>query len=209
VKIASHLLYLLALAALALPLTAPAALVEFNPGVPLKVLPASSNDGYSEGRGIWFRADQNLTVSGAGLYNGFGAGDAFTLSLWSANSTGTNLRSTLLGSFAVVPATVDGYQDGAFAAPINLVDDDFYHLEVTTNGSFDRKYYYNWDGPGVGIGGLVTILDGTQRASKTNTVAPALRINAISANAVPEPGSLALLAAALGAFGLSRRRKKA
>jgi hypothetical protein len=175
--------------------------IAFNPGVNLQVFSTNSNDGYSAGRSVWFRADQNLTVQGAGFFNGFSSDDSFSMELFSATFDGSNLRVSSLASFTVnTPTAGDGYVDGLFGSAVNLVAGNFYNLEVFSNASFDRNHFYNWNGPGVSVSPEITILDGAQAGGLGNTVAPALRINA-----VPEPATMAVLG--LGVAALVRRRR--
>lgn len=175
----------------------------FDPGTGLQHFTSNSNDGYSSGRGIWFRVEQNVVVQGGGFYNGFGQGDGFRMTLWSASSDGSNLRVANLGSFTVSnPSTGDLYNNGLFGSQIALSAGSYYHLEVDSTASFDRNFFYNWNGPGVPIPPYFRILDGSQSGDLGNTVAPALQINV-----VPEPGTMIAIAAGLAGLAARRRRK--
>jgi PEP-CTERM motif len=185
-----------------------AAQIALDPAVALTVFSTNQNDSYSLGRGVWFQASQDLNVTGAGFFNGFGEGDGFTLTLWTADSTGTNLHVSALGSFGVNPAITDDYEDGVFGSALSLTAGNYYYLEVTSSAVFDRNYYYNWNGPGVAIAGLGTILDGGSSGDLSNTVAPALRLDATPATSpVPEPATFALISVGLIGLGMARRRR--
>ena len=163
------------------PMSSSAAQIALDPGVAATVFSTNSNDGYSNGRSIWFQADVGTTIYGAGFFNGFGAGDSFTVTLWSADPTGSNLRISNLGSFVIDPSVGEGYRDGFFPTPVVLTAGGYYSLEVTTAQSFDSNFFYDWNGPAVDVGD-VTILDGSQDGSIGNTVAPVLRLDTSAAD---------------------------
>jgi hypothetical protein len=179
-----------------------ASFLPLDPGVALTAFTSNSNDGYSAGRGMWFQANNALTVTGAGFFNGFSDDDSFTMNLWTADNTGSNLHVSNLGSFTIgSPAPGDHYVNGSFSSSIGLSAGSFYYLEVVSGASFDTNYFYNWNGPGVNIGD-VTVLDGGLGNDLGNTVAPGLQLDI---EAVPEPASFAVLG--LGALALLRRRR--
>ena len=182
-----------------------AGLLPLDPGVPLDPFTTNSNDGYSDGRGIWFVANSSFTLNGAGFFNGFGADDGFTQTLWASDSTASDLHISNLGSFTVTnPTPGELYNNGLFAAPVSIVAGNYYYLEVTSTSEFDTNFFYDWDGvPTVDLVS-VTILDGGLGNSLSNSVAPALLLDI---EPVPEPASLAVLG--IGAMALLRRRKKA
>jgi hypothetical protein len=179
-----------------------ATFLPLDPGVALTPFTFNNNDGYSSGRGMWFQANNALTVTGAGFFNGFSDDDSFTMNLWTANNTGTNLHVSNLGSFTIgSPAPGDHYVNGSFSGSIGLTAGSFYYLEVVSNASFNTNHFYNWNGPGVNLG-VVTVLDGALGNDLGNTVAPAVQLDI---QTVPEPASFAVLG--LGALALLRRRR--
>jgi len=181
-----------------------AGFLPLDPGVSLDAFQFNSNDGYNQGRGVWFQANNSFTLNGAGFFTGFSTDDAFTQTLWASDSTASDLHISNLGSFTINnPTAGDLYNNGLFAAPVNIVAGNFYYLEVTSTSEFDTTFFYNWDGPSVNLGD-VTIFDGGMGGDLGNTVAPALILDI---EAVPEPASMAVLG--LGALALLRRKKKA
>jgi MYXO-CTERM domain-containing protein len=198
------LLYTLALAGVSV-VPAFSNMLNLDPGTGLTLYTNNSNDGYADGRGIWFQATSSFTTDGAGFYDDFSAGNTYTETLWSSDSTGTALHGTVLGSFTDTVGAMVGYDDGSFSAPISIVAGDYYYLEVTSTSAFNNNYFYNWNGiPTVDLGPL-TILDGGQGGDPgalANSVAPGLQLDV---EATPEPCSMAILG--LGALGLLRRRR--
>lgn len=197
--------FTLAILGLAVP-SAFAGLLPLDPGVALTQMSSSSNDGYDNGRGMWFQANSSFTLNGAGFYNGYLGSETFTETLYAADSTGSALHGSVLGSFNVTGPTPGSlYNNGLFASPVSIVAGNYYYLEVTSTSAFDKNYFYNWNGnPSVNLG-IVTILDGGQgpdSGALSNTVAPGLLLDV---EPVPEPATMAVLG--IGALGLIRRRR--
>ena len=184
-----------------------AGLLPLDPGVPLTVFTTNTNDLYSQGRGMWFQANNSFTLNGAGFFNGFGANQGFTETLFSADNIGSVLHGTTLGSFTVTSPTVGNlYNTGLFSAPISIVAGNFYYLEVTSTSNFNSNYFYDWNGTPNPVNlGDVTILDGgsgPDTGALSNTVSPALMLDI---QAVPEPASFAIIG--IGLVGLIRRKR--
>jgi hypothetical protein len=184
-----------------------AGLLPLDPGVSLTSFTTNSNDLYSGGRGMWFQANNSFTLNGAGFFNGFGANEGFTETLFSADNAGTALHGSNLGSFTVSNPTIGNlYNTGTFSAPVAITAGSFYYLEVTSNASFDSNFFYNWNGTPNPVNlGNVTILDGGQGGDPGalgNTVSPALLLDI---QAVPEPATSAILG--VGVLGVLRRRR--
>lgn len=185
-----------------------AGLLPLDPGGPLVPFTTNFNDGYNGGRGMWFQANNSFTLNGAGFFNGFGAGQGFTETLYSADSAGAALHGSVLGSFTLSNPTIGNlYNTGSFAAPVNITAGSFYYLEVTSSADFNTNYFYDWNGlPGPVNVGDVTILDGGSGGDPSalgNTVAPALLLDI---QTVPEPASFAALG--IGMLGLLRLKKR-
>ena len=95
---------------------------------------------------------------------------------------------------------------GSYATPLNLIDDGQWHsYSYTFNspiGQPIRVMVEDWDGSG-GVAGDAFFDNIVLRDTSVSVATPAL------GEAVPEPGSLALVGLALGLGGLAARRRAA
>jgi hypothetical protein len=165
----------------------------------------NSNDGWMGARGIGFTVTSQQTISSVGLYQ-----DLTNIDL----HYGLYEINALSGSFSKVATLASGgskvttnglawidYQFG----PVTLVQGKDYLIDFSFAGSSNENFFYNnrnvaWNQ------GAFKALEGTAGLGFGNSVVAAFRVNGIEQTSnVPEPASLALIAAGMLALGLRRR----
>lgn len=164
----------------------------------------AANDSWSLGRGIIFGVTSQQSVSRVGLLHEL-SGIDLSFGLYEISKDSVTL--TRLHTLATGGSTVDtdgrAWIDYALSGVV-LEAGKEYLLEFAFSGEADSNFYYyndnvSWDqGPFTG-------LDGTMEAQLLNAVVAGFRIEVGDVAAVPEPGSLALLA--IGAAACARRRR--
>lgn len=163
------------------------------------------NDSWSMGRGIVFGVSSRQTVSGIGLLHDLSGVDVrYGLYEISKDSVTLKKLATLASGGSTVTTGGRNWIDYALAN-VMLDTGKEYLLEFAFSGDANSNfYYYNDNAPW--NQGPFTGLDGTLGAELLNAVVAGFRIDVQDAAAVPEPGSLALLA--VGAAVLARRRRR-
>ncbi|MEW6761117.1 MAG: PEP-CTERM sorting domain-containing protein [Pseudomonadota bacterium] len=162
------------------------------------------NDSWSMGRGIIFGVSARQAINSIGfLHDLSGVDVSYGLYEISKDSVTLQKLVTLASGGSNVSTNGRDWTDYGLAGVV-LETGKEYLLEFAFTGDANSNfYYYNdnvlWDqGPFIGI-------DGTMGVELLNAVVAGFRVDVEDAAAVPEPGSLALLA--IGIATLVRRRK--
>lgn len=165
---------------------------------------AAANDSWWMGRGITFGVTSRQTLTGVGLLHDLTGIDLnFGLYEISTSSITLTRLALLAGGGSTVTTNGREWLDYPLHG-LTLDPGKQYLLEFSFRGDANSNFYYDngnvlWDqGPFTG-------LDGTLGDELGNFVVAGLRIDAMDAGAIPEPGSLALIA--LGMAVLTRRRR--
>lgn len=180
--------------------------LDLDPGTNFMLYSTNTNDGYGNGRGMVFTANQTFDVNGAALYTSSSAGLNATFELWDTN--GITNGDVLGGAVLIASANATlvgglGFHGEKFA-DTTLQAGNSYLLRVHYQEPADENWFFDFD-PGV-FGDLpvdigeVTLIDGTAGGNTSNFVAPFLQLQI-----VPAPGSVALLGVA-GLMAVRRRR---
>jgi hypothetical protein len=153
---------------------------------------SNSNDGWSLGRGMVFQMTGDVTVDSLGVLI-----DATNLAFtWEVSQVfdltgyvGADGKNVLASGTST--ASTNGLQFIDFAfAPVTLHAGNDYHLDISFTGVANQRFYYNNNNVTFTTGQF-TSLDGTNSYNTSNTVMPALRLDAVAP--VPEPGTLPLI----------------
>ncbi|WP_306392115.1 PEP-CTERM sorting domain-containing protein [Telluria beijingensis] len=166
---------------------------------------SAGNDSWWMGRGITFGVDSRQAVTSVGLLHDL-TGIDLTFGLYEISMSSVTLTrlSSLASGGSNVTTNGRDWIDYALAG-IVLDPGKQYLLEFAFQGDANSNFYYDnqnvlWNQ------GPFTSLDGAMGIEIGNFTVAGLRIDSVDvAAAVPEPGSLALLA--LGMAALVRRRR--
>lgn len=169
------------------------------------VLTHDINVGWDNHRGIGFNVNATQTLSGVGAYLDLTNVDLNYAVYEISASKDVFSRTQLLASGGSTVSTnglewIDyQFNDVTLTAGKNYLV-EFWFYDALNQGFFYKNDNVAWSQ------GAFTGLDGTIGEDFYNSVAGAFRVDADAVNDVPEPASLALLAAGAAAFGLRRRR---
>ncbi|HEX2818189.1 MAG TPA: PEPxxWA-CTERM sorting domain-containing protein [Phenylobacterium sp.] len=176
-------------------------------------------NGMGNGRGVGFSANQNFSITSAGIdlgVQGGALGADYTLSVYSStdgHDAGSVLASTTFSDLTIGEGWVDRALNFSFTAGSFYVIDfarvDGQHLD-------DLGTHYSWEdqvpaGRPVTYGPL-TVLEGFEGAppNNSNPLIPHMRFNAdLAGGAVPEPASWALMIVGFAGIGAALRRRTA
>jgi hypothetical protein len=174
-------------------------------------------NGMGNGRGVGFSADQNFSITSAGIdlgVHGGALGANYVLAIYSStdgHDAGSVLASTTFNDLSIGEGWVDralsfNFQAGSFYV-VDFARADGQHLD-------DLGTIYSWEdqvpaGRPVTYGPL-TVLEGFEGAppSNSNPLIPHMRFDAQLSGAVPEPTSWALMILGFGGVGAALRRRR-
>ena len=163
----------------------------------------AANDSWSMGRGIIFGVAKRQSITGVGLLHDLSGIDlSYGLYEISTSSITLTRLATLAAGGSTVSTDGRSWIDYGLAGLV-LDPDKQYLLEFAFRGDANSNFYYDnqnlrWDQ------GAFTGMDGTLGDELGNFVVAGLRIDASDVAAIPEPGSLALMA--FGIALVARRR---
>jgi len=183
-------------------IAAPIAFVPPNDPAGADYWPA--NDSWWMGRGITFNVSSRQSLTSVGLLHDLSGIDlSFGLYEISKDSVTLTKLTTLASGGSSVDTNGRAWIDYALSGVVLETGKD-YLLEFAFDGDADSNFYYwndnvSWDQ------GAVVNLDGTMGAELLNAVVAGFRVEAVDAAALPEPGTLALIAVGMAALGRRRR----
>ncbi len=174
-------------------------------------------NGMGSGRGVGFSANQNFSITSAGIdlgVHGGALGGSYVLAIYSStdgHDAGSVLASTTFSNLSIGEGWVDRglsftFQAGSFYV-IDFARTDGQHLD-------DLGTIYSWEdlvpaGRPVTYGPL-TVLEGFEGATpnSSNPLIPHMRFDGSLGGAVPEPASWALMILGFVGVGAALRRRQ-
>jgi hypothetical protein len=181
---------------------APITFVPPNDGIGFEAM--ATNDSWSMGRGIIFKVSTPQALQSVGFLHDLSGMDvSYGLYEIAKDSVTLSKRATLASGGSTVTTDGRDWTDYALAGVV-LETGKEYLLEFAFSGNANSNFYYYNDNV-LWNQGPFTGLDGTMGPELLNAVVAGFRVDAVEA-AVPEPGSLALLA--VGMAALVRRRSR-
>ncbi len=178
----------LALLGIAAPALGAGTPLPLDPGPPFTLYTLDTNDGYFDGRGMVFTADEAITVNGAALWTADAAGLSATFDLYEVVTTSGNVLAgaTLLRSAGALLSGPIGFHGTKFT-PVTLTPGQDYLVRVSYPDNSDENWFYDFDpvvfgDPPVDIG-PVTLIDGEHAGDTSNFVAPYMQLQLVEGGA--------------------------
>lgn len=166
----------------AAPALAAGSALTLDPGAPFIKFSHNTNDGYIDGRGMIFRADQAIIVNGAAFFNEDDEGLFATFALYSVVSTSGDVLAgaTLLRSVTSIIAIGDVRYYGVTFPALQLVANQNYLLRISYADISEQNWFYEFDPIVFGSApvdiGPITLIDGEAAGNTGNFVAPPLAL---------------------------------